>query len=357
MNMRKRFLSIWLCLCGLGLTGALISLAPAQAAGPQQPWAVEPSPRYGHTMVVISNTVYLFGGEDGSLRSPQGELLNDTWAYNGESNEWQIIDALNPPPARKNHAAAVLEDKMYIFYGQGASGMLSDIWEYDPATNTWTQMPSNGASMPTKASHATVNIYEGMFYFYGGRSAGGYPVNPYAYLYDVRSGYWNQRAEHPEGARYGHTTTAFDNKLWVYGGTDGNSVFNDLWRYDPAVNTWTQVFPRGVQPAGRAFHTTTPAGDGLVVCGGENPLGVGYLNGAFLLPREEVWYPCNYPCNWGGRSQAQAAVIPSSGGAQSQAADTSILVFGGLRDGQPIAEPLIFTASQPLQFYLPFVGR
>ena len=96
-----------LLLCGLtlGLLAFLGWVATTAQAGRLAPSPLqaqtEPSPRYGHTMVTISDTVYLFGGE-GVTTSTVGYLplapsiglndvviLNDLWAYDSGSSEWQ----------------------------------------------------------------------------------------------------------------------------------------------------------------------------------------------------------------------------------------------------------------------------
>ena len=70
-----------LLLCGLtlGLLAFLGWMATTAQAGSLPPPPLqaqtEPSPRYGHTMVTISNTVYLFGGTDGITSTVGNSLL------------------------------------------------------------------------------------------------------------------------------------------------------------------------------------------------------------------------------------------------------------------------------------------
>jgi hypothetical protein len=57
---------------------------------------------------------------------------------------------------------------------------------------------------------------------------------------------------------------------WLFGGRDGGTVFDDLWRYDLATDAWTAVSPDGAGPAGRFGHTATWVdGIGVVVWSGQ----------------------------------------------------------------------------------------
>ncbi len=51
------------------------------------------------------------------------------------------------PPRRSYAAAASAGGKLYIFggCGEGCTGRLNDLWEFDPAANRWRQLPSSDA--------------------------------------------------------------------------------------------------------------------------------------------------------------------------------------------------------------------
>lgn len=56
---------------------------------------------------------------------------------------------------------------------------------------------------------------------------------------------------------------------YLFGGRDGATVFNDLWRFDLANDAWQRLDPRNVPPA-RFGHTATLVPDhGLVIFGGQ----------------------------------------------------------------------------------------
>lgn len=68
-------------------------------------------------------------------------------------------------------------------------------------------------------------------------------------------------------------------KLMVFGGNTRNggagtgtpTLLNDLWEYDPVTNLWTDVTPAGTSPSPRQFAAMTwdPVNNGMVLFGGQ----------------------------------------------------------------------------------------
>lgn len=74
-------------------------------------------------------------------------------------------------------------------------------------------------------------------------------------------------------AREDHTLTLEPDAraAWLFGGRDGGTVFDDLWRYDLATDTWSRQQPDGPAPGARLGHTATWVdGVGLVVWSGQS---------------------------------------------------------------------------------------
>ena len=60
-----------------------------------------------------------------------------------------------------------------------------------------------------------------------------------------------------------------DNKLYVFGGhTQEHEFCNDMYCYDPKINTWSEITP-AVSPVARYEHTCVSVGNLLVVTGGK----------------------------------------------------------------------------------------
>lgn len=86
-----------------------------------------PSPRMGHTTVLIAGTMYLFGGSVRSLN------FNELWAYDIANDDWNIMNPYSAPSERGFHAACAVGLNMIIQGGEFAdpSFYSSETWSYD----------------------------------------------------------------------------------------------------------------------------------------------------------------------------------------------------------------------------------
>lgn len=93
----------------------------------------------------------------------------------------------------------------YVFGGDSLSGIINDLWKYEPTSNRWTQIHS----------FDTVT---------GGSSVGD-PVN----------------GTRPPGRRNAATWTDHNGDLWLFGGF-GGGLLNDLWKFTIENNRWEAIF-------------------------------------------------------------------------------------------------------------------
>lgn len=73
-------------------------------------------------------------------------------------------------------------------------------------------------------------------------------------------------------AREDHTWTVDveGSAAYLFGGRDGATVFDDLWRFDLVTDTWSQLRPPGPRPDARFGHSAVwVVGTGLVVFAGQ----------------------------------------------------------------------------------------
>ncbi len=178
--------------------------------------------------------------------------------------------------ARAMGSGFVLNGKIY--YGLGIRGYAGanvngsgEFWEYDPATNVWTQKAtftgtgiSGGGTTSTPVSFAI----NGKGYVALGSMRA-------VWEYDPIANTWTKKNEtHPIG-----TTTSLqdafafvvNNKAYVGGGYNGTAK-RDLYEYDPVANTWTKKadFPEtsGIyRVQGFAIGTKGYVGAGVVSSG------------------------------------------------------------------------------------------
>ena len=85
-----------------------------------------PSPRYFHSCCIHGNKLYTYGGYNGSDR------LADMLAYDFETNHWSEVDCSHGerPSGRSSLVAQVYENSLYIFGGYNGSTVLNDFYKF-----------------------------------------------------------------------------------------------------------------------------------------------------------------------------------------------------------------------------------
>ena len=155
-----------------------------------------------------------------------------------------------------------MEINNILYFGLGRSkdtgGGLNDWWKYDPASDSWTKLANYPANAVLITAFTIGNkAYVGMGYF------NDYPSNAF-YAYDPLKNTWE--AITPFQGKFTRQSVAFgsSNYGYVVGGEQSNPNeivrVNDMWRYDPVANRWTQVSnfpgtPRAMASGFQINHT------------------------------------------------------------------------------------------------------
>ena len=100
----------------------------------------KPTARSGHFMVYDSfnRKTILFGGW-----SEEVGLMNDTWLYDSQSNQWTNASPTISPALRQSHAMCYdpVSQKVILFGGYRSGGPhFDDTWAFDYVSNTWTNL-------------------------------------------------------------------------------------------------------------------------------------------------------------------------------------------------------------------------
>ncbi|KAL9581078.1 MAG: hypothetical protein Q9212_004112 [Teloschistes hypoglaucus] len=221
-------------------------------------------PRSSHTLSVVKGLAYLFGGEE-TPRQPVDNHMHVLTLPSSTVNEvdYRFFPAESPegkdevPPPRVGHTAAVVGDRIYVFGGRGGKSMeaLNEegaVWEYDTKFNQWSRLK------PVKDSPAP----------------------------QARSYHSTASTVHPIPSAEDHTEAALDatdperhGTIFIHGGCTASGRLNDLWAFDLAARTWSP-FPDAPGVA-RGGASLTFAQDRLYRFGGFD--GNGELGGQIDL--------------------------------------------------------------------------
>ncbi len=236
-----------------------------------QPWYVwtqkTPPPfgtngRAGQELFSINGLVYMAMGVDSSFNT-----YNDLWEYNPATDTW-TQKGVFPYQGSYSTSSFVINNEAYIVGGwwrQGATynQTISCNYKYTPITNSFTPM----------TAFPDANRYTGVAFTLNGKGYFGTGFSPTTndlWEYDAANGTWTQKASMPGAVRQSAIGFAIGGYGYI---STGNldvplTIYSDTWRYDPVANSWLQraSFPGAPRTGSAVFVLNNEA----FVIGGSN---------------------------------------------------------------------------------------
>ncbi|EKG11744.1 Kelch repeat type 1 [Macrophomina phaseolina MS6] len=210
-----------------------------------------PGPRVGHASLLVGNAFIVFGGD---TKLDEGDLLDDTlYLLNTSTKQWSRALPAGPRPSgRYGHTLNILGSRIYIFGGQVEGFFFNDLVAFDlnalqVPNNRWEVLIPNSSD--------------------GGPPPGQIPP-----------------------ARTNHTIVTWNDKLYLFGGTDGINWFSDVWAYDPKANAWSELDCIGYIPLAREGHAAAIVNDTMYVFGGRTREGTDLGDLAAFKITSRRWY-------------------------------------------------------------------
>ncbi|KAA8572211.1 hypothetical protein MFRU_060g00130 [Monilinia fructicola] len=197
-------------------------------------------PRSGHTISVISDRAYIFGGFGTSeFESPNNDIHElhistdeNTTAVlrsipavgDGGDKETDLV-----PSARHAHSAAVARNRIFIFGGSefptGKSKPVEEngrLWVFDPLSSKWSFLdPPPDTTFPfARKDHVSTSSPDGSAIFiHGGLSSDQVCLND-LWVFYLDEGKWTRLPDAPGIPRHQPSITCGEGKLWRFGGSD-----------------------------------------------------------------------------------------------------------------------------------------
>ncbi|KAL8056978.1 hypothetical protein ABFX02_04G153600 [Erythranthe guttata] len=227
-----------------------------------------PTPRDSHSCTTVGDNLFVFGGTDG--RKP----LNDLHILDTSSNTWILPSVRGDgPEPREGHSAALIGKRLFIFGGCGKSDnseiYYDDLYILNTETFSWKRVVPSGTP-PSKRDSHTCSSWKNKIIVIGGEDSCDYYLSD-VYILDADTLVWCKlnttgQLMPPRG---GHTTIAFGNKLFVFGGfSDEQSLYDDVYMLDIETGAWTKILANGEGPSGRfsmAGESLDPEMGGVLV--------------------------------------------------------------------------------------------
>lgn len=228
----------------------------------------------------------------------------------------RVRECASMPEGRASACACVCDGKAYVFAGRTAGKKyLNDLWQYDPKTDTWTNL---GPSPMKARVNATMASADGKLYMGLGYAALR-AYNDSAYLkdwweYTPATGIWKRLTDFPNANTVAATSYVVNGGIYaIYG--FGYGFTHDICRYDVSANQWTCA----PDSPHRAWLNTGGRG---ALCQGKLYFGLGYR-----LSNLTQWYEVDLPSD----TWQQRRSLPGKGREFAACAATNkyVYILGG----------------------------
>ena len=221
----------WTCISRGTTNGSNMMSNTSNTTNPTSNGLNVPPPRSGAASVVVKGRLYIFGGYGGGTGR-----LSDFYSYNFETNTWEEVQVLSreKPGYRENNGVVISDTSksIYLFGGYDGQSWLNDLWKFDIESKKWTCIQES-SSCPNNNNNETNDAAAA-----GDRDA---------------DGIWNNQVKgKAPSQRFGYVSVVHKNQFVLFGGFDGSRWLNDMYVFDFATKTWTEIQARGALPSVRS---------------------------------------------------------------------------------------------------------
>ncbi|KAF2738450.1 hypothetical protein EJ04DRAFT_587071 [Polyplosphaeria fusca] len=281
-----------------------------------------PGPRVGHASLLVGNAFIVFGGD---TKLDDNDDLDDTlYLLNTSTKHWSRALPQGPrPTGRYGHTLNILGSKIYIFGGQVEGFFFNDLVAFDLN------------SLQSSSSRWEV------------------------LLPNTKDGALSSPQGRAPPARTNHSVITWNDKLYLFGGTDGVVWFNDVWTYDPRTNSWSELDCIGYIPVAREGHSAALVNDTMYVFGGRTQEGTDLGDLAAFRISSRRWYMFqnmgHSPSPRSGHSMTSFGkhIIVLAGEPSSTVSDRNELSMSFILDTSKIRYPPNETAPMQQQINAP----
>lgn len=201
------------------------------------------------TSFTVGDKIYLLGGVTASSL-----ILSDFWEYDITANTWTQKPDF-PGQERYGAVSFVINDTAYISCGGNNNTYHDDMWQYVPATGFWYQRQGMPVGQPQHENQRVEPFgftIDGKIYLGGGSGWVFMPNQTVNYAfhdlweYNPAANSWTPKTSIPDAVgRNMSIAAAINGKGYVGLGCNVDQTINyhSFWEYDPATDSWAAKAP------------------------------------------------------------------------------------------------------------------
>ncbi|KAH7358225.1 kelch repeat-containing protein [Plectosphaerella cucumerina] len=286
----------------------MIEAGQSMSTYPLATTAEGPGPRVGHASLLVGNAFIVYGGD---TKVEETDILDETlYLLNTSTRQWsRSLPSGTRPAGRYGHSLNILGSKIYIFGGQVEGYFMNDLAAFDLnqlqlpnarwemlIQNSESGGPPPGRIPPARTNHSIIT-YNDKMYLFGGTN--GYQWFNDVWSYDATANEWTQMdcIGYIPQPREGHAAALVDDVMYIFGGrTEEGADLGDLAAFRISSRRWYTFQNMGPSPSPRSGHSMTAVGKAVVIVGGEpssSPVTAGDLGIAYVLDTTKIRYPPN----------------------------------------------------------------
>ncbi|KTW30365.1 hypothetical protein T552_00838 [Pneumocystis carinii B80] len=255
-----------------------------------------PSSRVGHAGLVIGNAFIVFGGDTKTSKNNVND--NSLYLLNTTSKIWtKAVVYGNKPPGRYGHTLNVLGTKIIIFGGQMETCFFNDMFSFDldslNSLNAKWELITPVTNLPSARTNHIMITYQEKLYLFGGTNGNEWFND--VWVFDYKNLSWKEIACNgciPQ-PREGHSAALVDDIIYIFGGRglDGSDL-GDLIAFKISTSRWYIFQNMGPSPSPRSGHVLTSFGQKIIVLGGEDSLNrIEDSSISYILDTSKIRYP------------------------------------------------------------------
>jgi len=242
-----------------------------------------PSQRYDHSMVLVGETIYVFGGAVVEGRA------NDLWKYDGE---WMQIQCELSPPVRSSNGMVYddLNNRLVIFGGYGEDDTkYDDTWAFYLENNSWVQIHTDNQPSKRYGHSMVYDVLDNVAIIFGGND---YPSGKKNDLweFDMETDSWEEIEIDNPAPRYWHLAAynEQDHEMLIFGGDvylgTSSKIMSDTWKFDYSTKSWENITMAG--PHARSLGDMVYDGESYIMYSGFD--GDNLLGDMWIL-QDNIW--------------------------------------------------------------------